>query len=462
MLYANLEDNIVAVSSPTADNRVIIRITGPRTSQALDFIIDRPVLQQTGIFNRNLAIAEDLPVGATIYLFQAPHSYTSQTVAEVHIYTNRAVTELVIEKILSNSDVPVRLAGPGEFTARAYLNGKIDLAQAEAVCEIIAGSNKFQIDAAQKLLAGRLSQTTAEVRENLLDCLSLIEAGLDFSGEDIEFITVRQAVETLSGIKGRLEKLISGSISYETVIDLPSVGIAGAANAGKSSLLNRLLGQERSIVSSHRRTTRDVLTGVLEIKTGRCVLFDCAGLTAEAGDILDELAQWAAIEAIGNASAILYCVDVSKADWAEDVSIRGLIKAKTILPVATKSDLLTEKELEIRLVKLSELFGLDFLPISSKTNLGIDSLRTAIAEDLIKAMSPAAGADSIAITERHRQAVADAVENIAEAIAEIKSDSYEVAAMMLRSAAESLSGIEREHIDEQLLDRIFSRFCIGK
>ena len=220
----SLADTIVAVSSPACSQRVIIRITGPGTSQALDGVIDRPVLQSSGIFYRSLPVAESLPVGAITYLFQAPHSYTAETLAEVHIYTNPAVTEAIINKLLNNPEVPVRLAQPGEFTARAYLNGKIDLAQAEAVCEIIAGSNKFQVDAAQKLLAGRLSETTAKMRENLMDCLGLIEAGLDFSGEDIEFITGRQAIERLTKIKTELEQLVGGCISYETVVDLPSVG----------------------------------------------------------------------------------------------------------------------------------------------------------------------------------------------------------------------------------------------
>jgi tRNA modification GTPase len=354
------------------------------------------------------------------------------------------------------------MASPGEFTARAYLNGKIDLAQAEAVCEIIMGSNKFQIDAAQKLLAGRLSETTIKARENLMDCISLIEASLDFSGEDIEFITHEQAAERLAAIKAQLEQLISSCIGCETVIDLPSVAIAGAPNAGKSSLLNKLLGTERSIVSPQRKTTRDVLTGVLELKTGNCVLFDCAGLTAQANDILDELAQQAAIEAIRSSSMVLYCVDVSKTDWAEDILIRKLINAEVLLPVATKADLLIGENLKTQLAKLEELFGFEFLPISSTTGTGIDSLREDISEKLVKLMSPATEAVSVALTERHKRAVEDAIENIAEAIKELEDDNDEVAAMMLRAAIQSLSGIEHEHIDEKLFDRIFSRFCIGK
>jgi len=463
MYNYSLTDTIIALSSPSSGGRAIIRITGPGTSQALNEILDRPVLpKSTGILQRRLSVAEGLPVASIIYLFHAPYSYTSETVAEVHIYTNSAVTEAIINKLLNNPKVPVRIALPGEFTARAYLNGKIDLSQAEAVCELIAGSNKFQIAAAQRLLEGRLSQTSIKIRENLMDCVSLIEAGLDFSGENIEFITSHQAIERLSNVKTELERLVQGCISYETIVDLPSVGIAGCPNAGKSSLLNRLLGIERSIVSPLAKTTRDILTGVLGLKMCKCVLFDCAGLTVETSGILDELAQQAGIEAIRNSSMVLFCVDVSKADWAEDSSIRKLIDAKAILPVATKADLLTEKELKIRLAKLRDLFGFDFLPISSKTEDGIDLLREQISEKLAVLMSPSAETGVVALTERHKKAVTDAIENITEAIDELKADNDEIAAMLLRAAIQSLSGIEHEHIDEQMLERIFSRFCIGK
>ncbi len=185
-------------------------------------------------------------------------------------------------------------------------------------------------------------------------------------------------------------------------------------------------------------------------------------MTAEANDILDELAQQAAIEAIRNASVVLFCVDISKNDWTEDVLIYRLISAKTILPVATKMDLPTEKDFKIRLAKLDELFGLEFLPVSSKTESYIDLLRERISEKLSVLMVPYAEAGSVALTERHKKIVADAIENISEAIKELEDDNDEVAAMMLRGAIQSLSGIEHEHIDEKLLDRIFSRFCIGK
>ena len=459
-----LDDTIVAVSSPTSDNQVIVRMTGPNTADVLRRVFSPPIQKEkSGLISASLIIEPGLRIDAKVYLFSAPHSYTGEDVAEIHLFTNASVTGALMSNLLGSG---LRLAGAGEFTVRAYLNGRMDLSQAEAVNEIVVSSNRFQLAAAEKLLGGRLAETTAEACEQLMDCLSLIEAGLDFSGEDIEFITREQAAERLQVVKGRLEHLLSGSISYESVIDLPAVGIAGAPNAGKSSLLNNLLGTQRSIVSEQIKTTRDVLTGLLTLARCRCVLFDCAGLMKEPADILDELTQQAAIKSLQKALVVVFCVDVSKDDWGEDITIRRLIEPQVLVPVATKCDLLSEDKLAGRLAELSDLLGDDFLATSVISETGLELLRHTIDKEIMAATSgsaeSAASQDGVALTARHRQAVTEAIENIGESVSLLKSGSDEVAAMMLRTARQSLSDIEQQHIDEQILERIFGRFCIGK
>jgi tRNA modification GTPase len=186
-------------------------------------------------------------------------------------------------------------------------------------------------------------------------------------------------------------------------------------------------------------------------------------------NILDELAQQAAVESLQNSSVVVFCVDASKKDWSEDITIRKLIEPKTLIPVATKCDLLSEEMLANHIAGLNKLFNVEFLPTSAETGIGLEQLRKTIDKKLIE---PALGSGSegqvaeqasgVALTARHRQAVTEAIENIEESVSELKAGNNEVTAMMLRAAYEGLSSIAQQHVDEQILERIFSRFCIGK
>jgi tRNA modification GTPase len=451
-------DTIVAVSSPTSDKSVIVRITGSDTIEKINLLFSPKITQsQKGIAHGCLHHDDDFQIEASLYIFPQGHSYTGQPLAEIHFWSNPALTEAIISKLLTFG---LRLAEPGEFTARAYLNGKMDLAQAEAVNKVITSSNRLQLTAAEKLLAGRLTETTAQVSKEILDCLSLLEAGMDFSEEDVEFISNIDAVEKIESSKQKLQELLSGSISFEAVMDLPAVGIAGAVNAGKSSLLNKLLGRVRSIVSPQRKTTRDVLTGIVESTHSRYVLFDCAGLVTESQDKIDLLAQQAAVEALNAADVVIFCVDVTKTDFTEDAAIRLLIKSDAVISVATKADLLSETELEKQTEMLKKIFAAKFLPTSSVTGFGIDNLSSAIEQRI--SGTDGERAAGVALTARHKQSVTESIDNLEQAVSELEKANNEVTAMLLRAAYESLAGLEREHIDEKILDDIFSQFCIGK
>jgi len=456
----NPSDTIVAVSSPSSDHRVIVRITGTQTVAIINQILTPAVSGNPGITSGTI-----LNLDSAVYLFREPHSYTGDDLAEIHIWANPAVIETLLDRLLA---LGARPASPGEFTARAYLNNKIDLAQAEAVNEVITASNTFQLAAAENLLAGRLGRTSKEICESILDLLSRLEAGLDFSAEDIDSTNQADIITTLGETISQLQDLLSGSVQSESMLDLPAVGIAGAPNAGKSALLNKLLGRRRSIVSHQRKTTRDILTGEIVLSGCRCILFDCAGLITHCETILDELAQQAAIEALRNALVVIFCVDIAKPalskvegpDWCEDLAIRHLIRPGHLIAVATKADLLSEAA--EKTTQLKSLFGCDFLPISAHTGACVDKLKDKIAEQLITGKSASADKYEIALTARHRQAVSSAIADLVQAVDELKAGNDELAAMMLRTAHNQLSDIEQHNIDEQLLDRIFSRFCIGK
>lgn len=455
-------DTIVAVSTAAGGLRSIVRITGPDTLATCERVLAAPIaLRANGILPGRVTVAAGVTVDGRLYLFFAPHSYTGETLAELHIHASPVLVATLVQSLLA---MGLRPAGPGEFTARAYLNGKMDLAQAEAVNEIIAGSNRFQIEAAERLLSGRLTETTRAARSALVDCLSLIEAGLDFSTEDIAFIGPGEAAARLSRIKNQLEGLLTGSIRYESLIDLPSIGIAGAPNAGKSSLLNAMLGHERSLVSDRPKTTRDVLSGLLRTDRFQCVLFDCAGLLVAAEDILDQLAQRAAVEALRHSRVVIFCVDAAKPDISEDLAIRALVGPEAVLYVATKADLLDTSELDRATARLAEAFGRPFLAVSALTGQGLERLPDLIDRSLVAGQGHA-GADghaATALTARHRQVVSDAIASVTEATTQLEQGAEEVAAAMIRAACQALSEIEQQPIDEEVLDRIFSRFCVGK
>jgi len=416
-----------------------------------------------------------LDIDASVYLFPAPISYTGQDTAEIHIYSNNAVIETIFKNLLRSKAASVRLAGPGEFTARAYLNGKMDLSQAEAVNEIIVSTNIYQLQASQKLLAGRLAEKTRNIRSNIMQCIGLLEAGLDFSDQDIELVSTSEVLRNLEKIRAELYLLISGSISFEEITDLPAVGIAGATNAGKSSLINALLGAERSIVSEQMKTTRDVLSGTLELAHSSCVIFDCAGLISAPKNILEQLSQQAALEAIKNSQITIFCIDVSQRGFRPDLEVYNFIQAKPSIHLATKTDLIDEKMLQERILILNQLFSADFLASSSRTGLGIELLKNRIDAEILELgnipespeFTQDIPAESIshgapALTARHRNAVNEAVENVDQAIKELKQANNEITAMLLRAAYQDLSNITQHQIDEQVLTNIFSRFCIGK
>ena len=457
----DLNDTVCAIATLAPGIRTILRITGPKALEVCRGIVREALGPNTrGISSVGLVIGPDLVIEGRLYLFPSPHSYTGQTMAEIHIEAGPPVIETLVQALLRAGVSP---AGPGEFTARAYLNGRIDLAAAEAVNEVVTATNHIQCQAAEKLLQGQLSSTLDCTRSQILETLGLIEAGLDFPEEDITRMSKPQMVEALRGIMGRLEALVSDAFQADSIAHLPSVGIAGAPNAGKSTLFNALLGSPRSIVSDRPKTTRDVLEAVLDLEHGRCVLFDCAGLLPHMEDILDCVIQQAAFESLRRSRLVLFCVDLAKSDWQDDLTIRRQVASESLIAIATKGDLLGPTVLARRLDEMALAFGQTFLPVSAKTGMGLEALYQWIDGRICSMAHPSmdAGQPHVLLSARIRQAGAEAIDHLGQAIQELEHGQEEIAAMMMRAAYQSLCETDR-HVDEKVLDAIFSRFCIGK
>ncbi len=456
----NTNDTIVAVSSgwdPAV--KKIIRISGDKTFDILKSLALRNVQKQRIIIHSPINI-DELELDCRFYLFTSPNSYTGEDLAEIHIFACEEAAEFIFAKLLT---LGCRDALAGEFTYRAYQNGKMDLSKAEAVAQLIQSSNQYQLGAAQRLFGGSVEQKVGQIRQEILELLSLIEAGLDFSAEDIEVIAPKKAVETAEKIRSSLDELLSGSITFEQITQSPSVVIAGAANAGKSSLVNALIGKQRSIVSDQSGTTRDVLEHWLKLAHCDCILFDCAGIVAEPADILQTLANAAALRAIDEAVVIIFCADITKQNYSKDLEILKRISEKPAIYTASKCDLLNDSQTAEKQAKLKQLFGNDFLATSAKNKSGLEQLKMLIEQNIITQTSNTSeSAEKTALTERHKKAVIEAIKNVENACGELEKGSEEITAMFLRSAIRNLSSFEAEHIDEQILETVFSRFCIGK
>ncbi|MGD0785667.1 MAG: GTPase [Sedimentisphaerales bacterium] len=456
----NINDTIVAVSSGSATSvKKIVRVSGDKTFDILKSFASLNFQNQRAIIPILIDINE-FELNCCIYLFCSPNSYTGEDLAEIHLLACGEAFESVFSKLLS---LGCRNAEPGEFTYRAYINGKMDLSCAEAVAQVIQSSNQYQLSAAQRLFSGSIEKKISQIRTEILNLLSLIEAGLDFSTDDIEIISAKKAIEAAEKIKDSLKELLDGSITYEQITQAPSVVIAGAANAGKSSLVNALVGAGRSIVSDQSGTTRDVLEHWLKLEKCDCVLFDCAGLVVKPADILQTLANEAALKAINDATIIIFCVDITKKDYLIDLQIFKQLKNKTTICITAKCDLLSAAGAAEKLKTLKDIFAADFIIASSKTSTGLNELKKLIEQNIIMQTSGIAeAAEKTALTERHRKVVIEAIKNIENASGELKKSNEEIAAFTLRSALQNLSGFEPQYLDEKILETIFSRFCIGK
>jgi tRNA modification GTPase len=389
---------------------------------------------------------------AVLYSFPAGRSYTGDELCEVHVSCPLCAAEEIVESLCLIDGV--RMAGPGEFTFRAFMNGKITLAQSEAVAEIVSGSNMFQVEAAQRLLRGSLAEKIDELKRKILELLSLFEAGMDFSEDEVIFISPDVALERTLEIISGLRELIESNIKYERMISLPSVALCGLPNAGKSSLVNALLGRERCIVSDIVATTRDILSDVLETGVGQCVLSDCAGIASDFESAPDNLASQAAAEYVRAADLVLFCMEAGKADYSQDLELFELVREKDVLCLLTKSDEQAESA-------SLELFGCEFFAVSVRRPLSIDALRRKIGEKT--ATRSEAAEQVLAVNRRHYDSVNDCLKQTREACELFAAGDDELAALLLRQAHSSISDIdEQKQIDESILTNIFSSFCIGK
>jgi tRNA modification GTPase len=445
------DDTIVVVSSaPGPGLRAIVRVSGPNTRGVIDAVFRRNA--EPGGAERVRTLVPGAvrlsgvhsPLPADLYVFPGPHSYTGQDLAELHTIGSPPLVERLVADLLAAGARPAR---PGEFTLRAFLAGKKDLPQAEAVHAVVEAGTDADLKQALAQLAGGVTQPLHALREDLLNLLADLEAALDFADEDVEFVGKPETLVRIASALARLanlqRQLDSRTVSGRAV----RVALVGLPNAGKSSLFNALAGGPAALVSPEAGTTRDYLTRRLDLGGVPVELIDTAGWQ-DAADTIAEQAQRLGREQATRADVILWCAEPGT-DFDPADAARLAATGAEALRVRTKADLAN---------RISDDASAP-IPTSVIAPSGTDALRAALTERVASlARPPLAPSQS-----RCRHHVEACVRSLREAHRHVLfDDPPEIVAVALRSALGQLGEMTGAVYTNDLLDRIFSRFCIGK
>ena len=469
------EDTIVAPATIPGTGAIsIIRVSGP----------DALALSDKVVHLRNGSIASSK--GYTIHygdvtledgsrlddvlvsVFRNPHSYTGEDSVEISCHASRYIVEQLLSLLCRAG---ARMAGPGEFTQRAFVNGKMDLAQAEAVADVIAAQSAAAHKVAYSQMRGHFSKELEQMSDELVDMTSLLELELDFSEEEVEFADRSKLNSLLEGLLSHVSRLIDSFRLGNAIKNGVPVAIVGAANSGKSTLLNALLGEDRAIVSDIAGTTRDSIEETLNIDGILFRFIDTAGIR-ETGETIEKIGIDRAFKKLSEADIVLAVVDGS----ADAVEIEANLKeilgridfaSQTLIILVNKADKAANDGFNKNVTVINNLvssidYKVDILQIAAKTGEGLDSLRKMLAD---KEKSQIESADSTLITNvRHLEALREArtsLLRVRESLeAGIPSD---LVAQDLREAIATLNSILGRHIDSTtILNHIFKNHCIGK
>lgn len=458
-----LEQIIVAVSSaPGRGATGIVRLSGPGCWTLSEKMYHSKHAWRAGMrLSGEVAIDEQLRLPAWLYLYRAPRSYTRQDLVEIQTLGCSSAVEAVRARAMALGALPAR---PGEFTARAFLLGAMDLGQAEAVAALIRAQSDVQLRASRRMMDGALHSQISTIRDRIAELLALVEADIDFAEEPIEFITPGQLRTRTSEIAGELEDIVNRSISQERLEGLPRILLLGAPNAGKSKLLNALSGIPRAICAAVAGTTRDLLSAPIRIGRGEALLLDAAGID-ESDDPIISQARTMTLAAAERVDLICLIVDAT-VDDVPSISLVRTIKDRPVIVVLNKSDKLNESALDRRLQEAQKWALGPVCGISAAQGEGLGRLLELIAARIGEQTTTASG-DSIALTERQRTALVEGLGALRRASA-LAADAAETAdaadliAFELREALEILGTVSGAVSTEDLLGQVFQRFCIGK
>ncbi|HEY5510405.1 MAG TPA: tRNA uridine-5-carboxymethylaminomethyl(34) synthesis GTPase MnmE [Prolixibacteraceae bacterium] len=458
---------ICAISTPAGTGGIaVIRLSGDQALPVADRIFYSPVIgkkladqQANTLHFGSIMKGKETLDEVVIGLFRAPHSYTGEDVVEISCHGSRFIQQQILELLIQEGAV---LAQPGEFTQRAFLNGKMDLSQAEAVADLISSGSAAAHRVAINQMRGGFATEIGLLRDQLLHFITLIELELDFSEEDVEFADRTQLIELSQKIETLIGKLTDSFRLGNALKNGIPVAIVGETNVGKSTLLNALLNEEKAIVSDIHGTTRDVIEDVVNLNGVLFRFFDTAGLR-HTTDTIESMGIERSYRKLEQASIVLLVLDLTsplEKTLTRIDKIRKKITDQQLILVANKSDLATEeirKELYGLALKSNE--SLVFIAAKSKENLSelIGKMQASLSTDRVNPE------DVIVTNIRHYEALTKALEAIKRTIAGLQSNiSGEFLSQDIRECLHYLGSITGQITTDEVLANIFKNFCIGK
>jgi tRNA modification GTPase len=456
-------DTIAAISTAIGEGGIgIVRLSGPESINIAQRVFRAKVKKDFQEFkNRTLYLGNivdsknEIIDEVLLAIFKAPYTYTREDMVEINCHGGLVAQKRILGLVL---DQGARMAEPGEFTKRAFLNGRIDLSQAEAVIDIIRAKTDRALSVANRQLTGGLSEQINKIRSDLLDILAHIDANIDFPEEDIPEADPQYIKKEITHARERVKELIKGAGSGRILREGLSTLILGNTNVGKSSLLNALIKEERAIVTDIPGTTRDIIEEYIDIKGIPIKIIDTAGIR-QTSDKVEKIGIERAMKHLKEAELVLLLIDVSRKLTEDDKNLIELIRDKTAITVINKVDLpveVNENEIE-QLVPTERI-----IRISALKQEGIEELKNAIFDTVTQKMG-FTDEGLIAAGERQRKVIEKAHTFLDMAIAGMANDMpIEMVELDIRDAWEKLGEITGDTVSEDIITTIFQKFCIGK
>lgn len=447
-----MEDTIAAISTALGVGAIsIIRVSGNDSVSIVNKIFDKDITKVPShtihyghIIDNNEIIDEVL-----VSIMRAPKTFTTEDIVEINCHGGISTTNKVLELVLSNG---ARIAEPGEFTKRAFLNGRIDLTQAEGIMNLIESKTETSRNMSIKQLTGSVSNLISSLRKELINIISTIEVNIDYPEyEDIEVLTNDKILPEVNKIKLKLNDIIKNAENGKLINEGINIGIIGKPNVGKSSLLNALLEEEKAIVTDIEGTTRDIVEGRFILNGIVCNIIDTAGIR-KTDDIVESIGVNKSIEIIDKSDLIIIMLNNNEELTNTERELLNKIKNKKHIIVINKIDLINK-------LKISEK---NTINISLKENIGLESLKNKIIEmfnlELINTndMTYLSNARSIALLNKSLSIIKESINNLE------KNVPIDIVEMDLKKCWETLGEIIGETYTDELIDEIFSRFCLGK